>query len=119
MKINWSHAALIAIGLFLWYLLFRYAGELYFENLELKELTAKQFRQLEQSAAEFKKRTEELERRASQLDKALLGIDKDWSSSNLPDSVRGLLQTLSGNGTTEPAGDIPAADPTTKNIRGH
>lgn len=119
MKINWSQAALIAIGLFLWYLLFHYAGELYFENLELKELSAKQFQQLEQSAAEFKKRTEELERRASQLDKALLDIDKDWGSSSLPDSVRSLLKTLSGDCTTEPAGDIHAADPAPKNVCGN
>lgn len=119
MKINWSQAALIAIGLFLWYLLFHYVGELYFENLELKELSAKQFQQLEQSAAEFKKRTEELERRASQLDKALLDIDKDWGSSSLPDSVRSLLKTLSGDGTTAPAGDIPATNPSSKNICGN
>ena len=115
MKINWNQTALIAIALFLGYVLFHYTGELYFENLELKELSAKQFRQLEQSAAEFKKRTEELER-ASQLDQALLDIDKDWGSSSLPDSVRSLLKTLSGDGTTEPARDIPAADPASKNI---
>lgn len=119
MKVNWSQGALIAIGLLLWYLLVHYTGELYFENLELKELSAKQFQQLEQAATEFKKRTEELERRASQLDKALLDIDKDWGSSSLPDSVRSLLETLSGDGTTEPTGDIPAADLTSKNICGN
>lgn len=118
MKMNWGQGTLIAIALFLGYLLFHYAGELYFENLELKELSAKQFQQLEQSAAEFKKRTEELERRASQLDKALMGIDKDWGSSSLPDSVRSLLKTLSGDGTTKPTGDIHAADPASKNVCG-
>lgn len=119
MKMTLGQAALIAIALFLGYMLFHYTGELYLENLELKELSAKQFRQLEQSATEFKKRTEELERRASQLDKALLDIDKDWGSSSLPDSVRSLLKTLYGDGTTEPAGDIHAADPAPKNICGN
>lgn len=119
MKVNWSQAALIAIAVFLWYLLFHYTGELYFENLELKKLNTKQLQQLEQSAAEFKKRTEELERRASQLDKALLGIDKDWSSSNLPDSVRSLLQTLSGNCTADSPEDIHAADGPSQDVRGN
>lgn len=119
MKMNWGQGALIAIALFLGYLLFHYAGELYFENLELKELSAKQFQQLEQSAAEFKKRTEELERRASQLDKALMGIDKDWGSSSLPDSVRSLLKTLSGDSATESTGDVPTTNSAAKDIRGH
>lgn len=119
MKMTLGQAALIAVALFLGYMLFHYTGELYFENLELKELSAKQFQQLEQSAAEFKKRTEELEQRASQLDKALMGIDKDWSNSSLPDSVRSLLKTLSGDSSAEPAGDVPTTNSAAKGIHSH
>nr|DAF73364.1 MAG TPA: Protein of unknown function (DUF2570) [Caudoviricetes sp.] len=119
MKMNLGQGVLIAVALLLGYLLFHYAGELYLENLELKKLSTKQFQQLEQSAAEFKKRTEELEQRANQLDKALMGIDKDWGSSSLPDSVRRLLKTLSGDSATESTGDIPTTDSTAKDLHSH
>lgn len=119
MKMTLGQGALIAVALFFGYMLFHYTGELYFENLELKELNAKQFQQLEQSAAEFKKRTEELEQRASQLDKALMDIDKDWSNSSLPYSVRSLLKTLSGDSATEPAGDVPTTNSAAKGIHSH
>lgn len=106
MRLIWGSALLLLCAL---------TTGLYFENRELKDLSTKQFQQLERAATEFKKRTEELEKRAIQLDNALLGIDKDWSTSSLPDSVRSLLETLS----CEPARDLPSTDSPAKNIRGH
>lgn len=106
MRFIWGSALLLLCAL---------ATDLYLENQKLKDLSVKQFQQLERAATEFKKRTEELEKRAIQLDQALLGVDKDWSDSSLPDSVRSLLETMS----CESARDLPSTNSPTKNVQCH